>query len=286
MADLPAAAAAASPLERARALAAARYGAGAVLVPPADGLNPVLETLLGHRSVRAFLPAALPEGTLDWLVAAAQSAPTSSNLQTWSVIAVEDAARKDRLAALVGDQAAVREAPLLLVWLADLARLGALARSRQQPAEGLDYLDTWAMAVIDASLAAQNAVVAAASLGLGSVYIGAIRNQPEAVAAELGLPPGSSAVFGLCVGRPDPARPASVKPRLPAAAVLSREQHQATPAEAVAAYDGVLGGFYARQGLPASDWSAHALGRLATAADLKGRHRLRDALHDQGFALR
>ena len=62
-------------------------------------------------------------GTLEMLVAAAQSASTSSNLQAWSLVAVEDSARKARLAELVGNQAHVRAAPLFLVWLADLARL-------------------------------------------------------------------------------------------------------------------------------------------------------------------
>ena len=55
--------------------------------PPAQW-NAVLETMLAHRSVRGFLPDALPDGTLELLVAAAQSASTSSNLQVWSVVAV------------------------------------------------------------------------------------------------------------------------------------------------------------------------------------------------------
>ncbi|MBP6817579.1 MAG: nitroreductase family protein, partial [Burkholderiaceae bacterium] len=79
-----------------------RYGATA----HADGLTPalhgaaanlVIESLLGHRSVRAFLPDAVPETSLSLMVAAAQSAATSSNLQAWSVIAVRDPERKARL---------------------------------------------------------------------------------------------------------------------------------------------------------------------------------------------
>jgi len=60
--------------------------------------NEVIATILAHRSVRSFLPDPLPPGTLERLVAAASSASTSSNLQTWSVVAVEDPARKARLA--------------------------------------------------------------------------------------------------------------------------------------------------------------------------------------------
>jgi nitroreductase len=76
------------------ALLQARYGADAV--PAAGKLNEVLRCLLAHRTVRAYLPDALPPGTLETLVAAAQSAASSSNLQLWSVIAVEDAGRKAR----------------------------------------------------------------------------------------------------------------------------------------------------------------------------------------------
>src|SRR5262245_33953689 len=50
------------------------------------------------------------------------------------------------------------------------------------------------------------------SLGLGTCYIGAIRNNPETVARELALPEGVFPVFGLTVGFPDPAQPSGVKP--------------------------------------------------------------------------
>ena len=91
------------------------------LAPPAQW-NAVLETILNHRSVRGFLPDGLPERTLEMLVTAAQSASTSSNLQVWSVVAVQDQERKSRLATLANNQQFVGDAPLLLVWLADLAR--------------------------------------------------------------------------------------------------------------------------------------------------------------------
>ena len=264
----------------------ARYGAGIAPSAPATP-NPVLQSLLAHRSVRAFDPAPLDEGTLEWLIAAAQSAPSSSNLQTWSVVAVQDPARKARLAELAGGQDHVRDAPLVLVWLADLARLRGLAQQAQVPVEGADYLDSSLMGVIDAVLAAQNAVVAAQSLGLGTVYLGAIRNQPERVAEELGLPPGVFAVVGLCVGRPDAARPAAIKPRLPQAAVLSRERYARPEAQRhVQRYDATMQSFYAAQGMPVARWSEHSLARLRGPEQLRGRHRLVEALQAQHIGLR
>jgi nitroreductase len=268
----------------------ARYGTGqSVPAVAADRLNPVLETLLAHRSVRDYRSDALPPDTLDLLVAAAQSAPSSSNLQVWSVVAIEAPERRARFADLVGNQKQVREAPLFLAWLVDLSRLRRIAAERGRELAGIDYLDTFLMGVIDAALAAQNFVNAAESLGLGTVYIGALRNQPEAVAAELGIgaEDGVYAVFGLCVGYPDTTRPAAVKPRLPQSSVLYRERYAPAPVQQeVGAYDAAMQAFYASQGLPPNLWSEHSVARLRTPDDLKGRHRLREALAALGFALR
>jgi hypothetical protein len=98
-----------------------RYGSNAF--NPEHLWNETLTTLLSHRSVRAYLPDALPSQTLETLIAAAQAAATSSNLQTWSVVAIEDPARKSTLAQLAGNQEQIDQCPLFLVWLADLARL-------------------------------------------------------------------------------------------------------------------------------------------------------------------
>jgi nitroreductase len=78
----------------------------------------------------------LPERTLELLIAAAQSASTSSNLQFWSVVAVQETARKSRLAELAGQQQFIRDAPLLLVWLADLSRLDRIAAEYQAQVDG------------------------------------------------------------------------------------------------------------------------------------------------------
>ncbi|KAF0812167.1 FMN reductase (NADPH) [Andreprevotia sp. IGB-42] len=262
-----------------------RYGRDELTVVPE--LNGTLEALLGHRSVRAFERKPLQGGTLELLVAAAQSAPSSSNLQVWSVLAVEDEARKARLAVLAGNQAHIPEAPLVLVFLADLARLNTVAAQQDAPIAGLDYLDTYLMGVIDAALAAQNVVTAAESLGLGTVYIGAIRNKPEEVAAELGLPPQVFPVFGLVIGHPDPARPASVKPRLSQRTVLHREQYSASQQHAaVADYDTVITAFQHSQGLPQVPWSRQAVSRLRGPETLSGRHRLVEAIANLGFTIK
>jgi nitroreductase len=250
--------------------------------------NETLDLLLSHRSIRAYLPDALPDGTLEALVAAAQSAASSSNLQAWSVIAVQDSALKARLAALAGNQKHIQEAPLLLVWLVDINRLGKIAEAQGQPAGALEYFDSFLLGAVDAALAAQNAMVALESLGLGGVYIGALRNKPLDVAAELGLPPYVFALFGLVVGHPDPARLADVKPRLPQRAVLFREQYGFGEAGLldVETYNQRFRAFQREQGLPEQDWSTQASNRVRDVNSLNGRHVLRDALHSLGFGLK
>ena len=261
----------------------ARYGdqAPALTLPDLS----VLDVMLNHRSVRHFLTDALPDHTVETLVAAAQSAPTSSNLQTWSVIAVESQERREQLANLVGPQKHLAVAPLVLVWLADLSRIERLGEAQGRNPVGLHYLDTFLMGVIDAALAAQNAVVTAEAMGLGAVFVGGMRNQPEEVAKVLGTPKNVFPVFGLVVGRPDPAKPAAVKPRLPQSAVLHREQYQ-VPADQdaeIGGYNEALRAFMREQGMRELDWSQQVVDRLGTPEALTGRHRLYEALRNAGF---
>lgn len=264
----------------------ARYGDEAPALNLPD--LAVLDAMLNHRSVRHFLRDPLPANTVETLVAAAQSAPTSSNLQTWSVIAVESQGRREALANLVGPQKHLAVAPLVLVWLADLSRIERLGKAQGRHPVGLNYLDTFLMGVIDAALAAQNAVVAAEAMGLGTVYVGGMRNQPEEVAKVLGTPSNVFPVFGLVVGQPDPARPAQIKPRLPQSAVLHREQYQLpvdTQAE-IGNYNSNLRAFMRAQGMKEMDWSTQVVERLLTPEALTGRHRLYEALRNAGFSYR
>jgi nitroreductase len=266
-------------------LLTARYG------EPTEAELEVPETIrdmLNHRSVRNYLSDPLPAGTLELLVAAAQSASTSSNLQTWSVVAVTDEERKARLAKLAGNQQHIRQAPLFLVWLADLARLEVAATERGIPYEGLDYTEMFLVAAIDASLAAQNAAVAAEALGLSIVYIGAMRNHPEAVAAELGLPVRSMAVFGMCVGFADSAKPTAIKPRLGQDAILHHETYNlGVQNEAIERYNVAMERFYREQAMAIKgDWAEHSARRVSGPESLSGRDRLVEALRALGFALR
>ncbi len=262
-----------------------RYGQEVISHLPK--INVTLETLFAHRSVRHFLEAPPPPHTLELLVIAAQSASSSSNLQMWSVVAVEDGARKAKLADAAGQQEFIKRAPLFLVFLADMALLADAAAARQQPLEGIDYLDTFLMAAIDAVLAAQNALIAAESMDLGAVFVGAIRNHPEKVIAELKLPEHVFPIVGLCVGVPDPTHETRVKPRLPFSTVLHREQYSKEAHEnGLKVYDEIMRNFYSSYRSDGACWTEQSLNRLRGAETLAGRDHLREAILQQKIALK
>ncbi len=248
--------------------------------------NAVLDTMLSHRSIRSYLDKKIPPEILELLAAAAQSAPTTSNLQAWSVIAVQDPDRKARLAALAANQRHIHDAPLLFAFVADLARLRSISADRDHPGIGLDYIEAFIFAVADAAFAAQNTLLAAQSLGLGGCYIGAMRNYPAAVADELGLPDEAMVVFGMTIGYPDPAVDSDVKPRLPQNAILHRERYSPAVSETLAEYDRRMQTFQAEQNMRLIDWTEQAALRVKDEAALTGRHVLKEFLAQRGFSLR
>ena len=248
--------------------------------------NPVLEAMLSHRSVRSYADRPLPEGLLEILAAAGQSAASSSNLQAWSMVAIEDPERRARLAALAGNQTHVAKAPLVLLFVADLSRLRTAAKAHGREAVGLDYLEGLLIGVSDASFASQNVLLAAQSLGLGGCYIGGMRNNPDEVSEEIGLPADAFVVFGLTLGYPDPAAPTDIKPRLPQQMVLHRERYQVPTDEDMRVYDERLGAFRDEQRMSETSWAAQAAARMGSVERLTGRHRLTDILKSRGFGLK
>ena len=262
-----------------------RYGAKAT--PSIGAWNETMALLLSHRSIRAYRPDPLPAGTLEALAAAAQSAATSSNMQMWSMIAVTDPATKAKIATASQNQKHIEQCPLFLVFVADCSRNRRLGDAAGTELASLDYLESFLVASIDAALAAQNAVIAAESLGLSTVYIGALRNQPLVIADLLGLPKGALGVFGLCVGYADAKAVNEVKPRLPQEAVLFHGRYGVTDETAlIADYDQDMGAFSKRHEMSDDTWSGRVLNRLSNPANLNGRDRLATILHEMGFKLK
>ncbi len=251
--------------------------------------NPVLELIHRHASVRHYRPDPLPKEVVETIVRAAQRASTSSNLQTWSVVAVTDRARRERLATLCGDQKHIAEAPLFLAWCADLARLDRVCQLCGYT-QVTQYVENFLVAALDAVIAAQNAALAAESMGLGICYIGSIRDHPKEVIELLQLPRLTFPVVGMTVGWPS-SQP-KLKPRLPLEAVLHWETYHSDQDEAIRAYDREMAksGIYAQRQVPVPGkpgemedygWMEHSARRASQAK----RTHLREHLRQQGFEL-
>ena len=131
-------------------------------------------------------------------------------------------------------------------------------------------------------LMAQNVLLAAESQGLGGVFIGGIRNDPQVVVEQLALPHRVVPVFGMCLGWPDEDNP--VKPRMPVDLVLHQDSYRDPPPQRVAQYDAQMAVYYAGRGsnVKLSDWST----AVAGAMQGKKREHMLAFLRERGFFLR
>lgn len=245
-----------------------------------------LAPFMRHRSVRRFKPEPIPEGIMASLVACAQSAATSSNLQLYSMISVQDRDRREAIAKLCADQDQVRNASWFFAFCADHHRLRQAALRAGQGPAGLDYTEFLIMSLLDAALAAERMVCAAETLGIGICYIGALRNHAKEVARLLELPDGVFGAFGLCLGYPEEPLAAEVKPRLRTEAVWHRERYD--PTIEVSDYDSRMSTFYEKQGMKGEvTWSMRSGRRVdGSERSLTGRGVLKEWLEERGFGRR
>ena len=178
-------------------------------------MNNTLHELLARKSVRAYTDEAISPAAKEAILLAAVNAPTAGNQQLYTIIDVTDQALRDALAQSCDHQPFIAQGKMVLIFCADCRKwydgFRLAGAEPRKPGVG-DLL----LAVSDATIAAQNAVVAAESLGIGSCYIGDIMEQCEYHRELLRLP---DYVFPCCMlvlgyptqqqkDRPKPARAA------------------------------------------------------------------------------
>ena len=73
-----------------------------------------LETVESRRSIRDFLPEAVPQDVLDRAIDAALLAPSSSNLQPWEFVILRSPEARQAAEAACLDQLPAKSAPLLV----------------------------------------------------------------------------------------------------------------------------------------------------------------------------
>ncbi len=173
-------------------------------------MNPTLETILQRKSMRAFEKRPVPAEIKAQILAATLRAPTAGNMMLYSILDITDQQIKDTLAETCDNQPFIARAPLVWIFLADYQRwydyftysdVETLCAQRgeeiRMPEEGDLFL-----ACADALIAAQNAVIAADSFGLGSCYIGDIMENYETHQKLLNLPPHVFPIAMLVFGYP------------------------------------------------------------------------------------
>ncbi|MCS7364615.1 MAG: nitroreductase family protein [archaeon GB-1867-035] len=179
----------------------------------------VLDVIMKRRTIRKFKSKTIPEEAVIQIIKAGQRAPSACSLQTYSIIWVKDEEKRRALWEACGKQPFILEAPVTLTICADVKKLIDImnARGYQTSLEmGLGYAVKM-FAIIDAALAAENMVLAAEALGLGSVFIGSALANPKVIEI-LNIPKGVLPISLLCIGYPDENPP--IRPRLPLETVL------------------------------------------------------------------
>lgn len=186
-------------------------------------MNETIRKMKNHTSIRHFKDYPVSEEVLIELVEAGQSASSSNFIQAYTLISVKDVKKRKIIAEIAGNQTHIVDAPLFIVFVADLER-ARLSASLHGAAMIEAETESFILATVDTALMAQNVMIAAESLGLGGVYIGAIRNNPEVVSTLLELPLNTYPVFGMCLGYPLTEN--EKKPRLPVEMILKTDTYQ------------------------------------------------------------
>ena len=212
-------------------------------------MNNVIKQLMERKSTRAYEKQEIPAGDVQAILAAAVQAPTAGNMTLWTAIHVTDQKKKDALAVSCDNQPFIAKAPLVLVFCADYKRWFDLFRTLDLgeelrcPGEG-DFL----LAMSDAVIAAQSAVVAADALGYGSCYIGDIIENCDVQREILGLPEYVKPVCMVVIGVPTQQQWERKKPpRFEIADVVHENTYQPAGAEKFRAM------LEARQGISGED---------------------------------
>lgn len=162
-------------------------------------MNNTIKELFDRKSVRVFTDKEISDSDRRTILEAAMQAPTAGNMQIYTIIDIQSKDLKEKMAVLCDNQAFIAKAKMVLVFCADYRKwydafLAAGANPRNPE------LGDLALAISDTNIAAQNSVVAAHSLGIGSCYIGDVMENCEKMRECLNLPkyvfPAAMLVFG------------------------------------------------------------------------------------------
>lgn len=241
-------------------------------------MDKTIELLMAHSSCRSFQDKPVPEDVADTIINCAQHAPTSSYLQAYTIIKVEDKEKRKALAQFAGGQEWVEKAGLALLFCADLHRLDVMLDVVDKNV--LHNEELYTVAVTDAALASSRALVAAQALGLGGVFVGGVRNETEKMAKLFGLPELVFPMYVVCMGYPAEVPPQ--RPRMDASLISAVDTYpEITGPEQLADYEKEVSDYFLNitNGRSGRGWIA----RAEHAISVKPRYSVGEFLHKAGF---
>lgn len=237
-------------------------------------MNETIKLMQSHRSIRKYTSEPVSYESLEAIIKSAQSAATSSHLQCVSVIRIVDKSLRQSICTLSANQEYIVKAPEFLLFCADFNRHQAIVEGGQ-----FGFAEQLMLGCIDAGLMGQNAMLAAESLGLGAVFIGAVRNNPLKIVELLKLPEQVFPLFGLCLGYP--AQQPELKPRLPLSIVMHDDYYQPLSQLELEQYDKTVRDYYQSRtdGKKSSSWSEEMQAKFTK----ESRPHMQGSLKEQGF---
>lgn len=193
-------------------------------------ISPVIDLLLKHRSIRKYTSDPVPDTVLQQILEAGAHAATTGNMQLYSVIVTQDAERKKALAPLHFNQPMITDAPVVLTFTADVNRFQQWCEQREA-GRAYDNLLWYVCATIDCLLMAQNTVIAAEAMGLGTCFLGTTLYMAKELCEFFELPAGVIPLTTLTLGYP--AEQPEKSDRLPMEGILHSERYQPYTPEAI-----------------------------------------------------
>ncbi|WP_016999013.1 oxygen-insensitive NADPH nitroreductase [Mammaliicoccus lentus] len=221
-------------------------------------MNETINLLQNHSSVRKFKNKPLTDEQVNHIFKSANQASSFSLLQAVSIIRITDEDTRKAIMELSGPQSYIQEASEFWIFVSDFNRNHQIA-----PNVDITYTEFLQIGAVDVGLMAQNAMIAAESMGLGGVYIGGVRLNIEKLSELLEPPKYVIPLVGLCIGYPAEEK-AQLKPRLPKEVVMHHNKYEEFSLEDIEDYDQEMKKYYENRPIRApftakkvKGWSDH-----------------------------
>lgn len=248
-------------------------------------MNKTIETQLNHRTIRKFKDQDIDSNVLNTLFEVANRTASSVAMQSYSVIRITDPQKRRKISEICR-QPYVETAPELLLFIVDVYRNAKISEEMGEDLSRKRDMDRFFQGFTDGAIACQNMVVAIESLGMGSVYLGSMLNDSEALIDLLDLPELTFPIVGLGFGYPD--EEPKLKPRMNISLKVFEDSYcrQDNYLESIKEYDKEMKTYYDARDTskPLDEFSEQVVGILKR--DNTKRAELLNQVRKQGFDLK